>query len=243
MREFDLLKRRQLGQVMNLYKKLPELALPPKNSASWIIGITGPMGAGKSTLGKHLAKILRKKNLLTAVLAVDPSSKRDGGAFLADRQKFRDKELDCDMGFFMHSLGSRGAGSALAGALHKMINYLALTADVVIAETAGAGQSDDEIHKYVDTLVQVLPPLGDELNLEKAGQGEYAHIFAVNDREDFGNTKKFFAKASIGLCKEQAPDGWQKKVFVVNAKEGKGLEAFIEGLFGHRDFTKQKNNG
>ena len=241
MREFSWTERNALAAAISLYQKFPGFSFITPESDSWVIGITGVTGVGKSTLIKPLAKFFRNKDLKVAALAIDPSSRKYGGAILGDRQRVRDSALDTDKGFFFRSLASHEEKSALTNALLKIINYSALFSDVVIVETAGAGQTDIEIRNLVDTLVQVVAPLGDALNLAKAGQNEYTDIFAVNDRESFKDSKKFLAAASMVLCQETEENGWTKKVFLVNAKEKKGIDDFVkDGLFAHKEFLKSK---
>jgi len=241
MSKISWTERNALAAAITLYQKYEGFTVPVENTNAWVIGITGVAGVGKSTLIKPLVKYFRSQDLKVVVLAIDPSSRKDGGAILGDRERVRDRELDTDKGFFFRSLATHGEKSALTNALPKIVSYSKLFSDVVIIETAGAGQTDIEIRDRVDTLVQVVAPLGDALNLAKAGQNEYTDIFTVNGRESFRDNKKFFAAASMVLCQESREGGWTKKVFLVNAKENKGIDELItDGLLAHREFLKHK---
>jgi len=241
MKKITWTQRNSLAQGLSLYQKYKHFTIPAleETNSCWVIGVTGIAAAGKSTLINPLIKTLRKKVFTVAALLIDPSSE-DGSALLADRNELRDPKLDLDDGLFVRSFATRGVKSALTVALPKMIGFTKHFVDIVIVETAGAGQTDVEIENCVDTLVQVLAPLGGALTLEKSGQNEKAHIFAVNERESFTNTKQFFALAEIKLgCKTDA-NGWTKKVFLVNALEKKGIAELVEGLWAHKEFLENK---
>lgn len=238
MRIYSVSERNALAIAISLYQKYPDYPqldtyLINSENSAWTIGVTGVGGVGKSTLIKPLIKLFRKEQLKVAVLAIDPSSSKEQWAILADRCEMRSRELDSDLGVFIRSLATRGEKSALTRSLRRIIKYTQVFSDVVIVETAGAGQGDVEIRNYVDTLVEVLSPLGGSLTLEKAGQNEHADIFAINDRESFKGINKFFALAKIKLVKTDT-SGRTKKVFLINAKEKKGLEELMnDGLKPH----------
>jgi len=145
-----------------------------------IIGITGPPGAGKSTLTSSLIGAFRDRNLTVGVIAVDPSSPLTGGAILGDR--IRMSNFSNDDGVFIRSLASRGSVGGLSRATSKVANLMdAAGFDVVLIETVGAGQSEVEIMNYADvTVVVSAPGLGDEIQAFKAGILEIADILVVN---------------------------------------------------------------
>jgi len=240
MKKIGMFERQALAYMISSFQKYPNMEMHIEKSDAWVIGITGVTGAGKSTFIKKFAEAFRKKDMRVVALLIDPSSKKRGWAILGDRRNLRSDELDCDKGLFIRSLATRGEGLALTDSLSKIIAYSKLFSDVVIVETAGAGQTDVEIREHVDTLVQVIEPLGDSLNLEKAGQSEEANIFVVNDREDFRSSKKFFASAKLILGEQYLDDGWQKKVYLANAETGSDIPEVVEGLFEHREFLEQK---
>lgn len=150
-----------------------------------IIGITGPPGAGKSTVTDKLAKLVRKKGKKAAIIAVDPTSPFSGGAILGDRIRMSD--LNTDEGVFIRSMGTRGALGGLSKAVQGAIKVMDIAGyDYIFVETVGVGQSEIDIVKVADTVLMVMVPgLGDDIQAIKAGIMEIGDIFAVNksDRE------------------------------------------------------------
>jgi LAO/AO transport system kinase len=155
-----------------------------------VCGITGPPGAGKSTLVQRLAMALRRQGQKVAIVAVDPSSPFTGGALLGDR--IRMSHALEDAGLFMRSLASRGHLGGLSVATADVIALIdAAGFDLVLVETVGAGQSEVEIMRLAQTtLVVVVPGLGDDIQANKAGILEIADIFVVNkvDRDGADRT-------------------------------------------------------
>lgn len=145
-----------------------------------VVGVTGPPGAGKSTLTSTLIGAFRQREMTVAVIAVDPSSPLTGGAILGDR--IRMTKYSNDDGVFVRSLASRGSVGGLSRATSKIAHIMdAAGFDVVLIETVGAGQSEVEIMQYADvTIVVSAPGLGDEIQAFKAGILEIADIMVVN---------------------------------------------------------------
>jgi len=193
-----------------------------------VIGVTGPPGAGKSTLVSALIVGLRQRGRTVAVAAVDPSSPFSGGAVLGDRVRMGKRQ--CDEGVFIRSLASRGHLGGLAASVGDIIDVFdAAGFDVVIVETVGAGQSEVEITRYADTRVVACPPgLGDDVQAIKAGVLEIADIFVVTkaDLPDARRTESDLL-TMIGLRRKA---GWTPAVKKVSAPSGEGMDALVDWL-------------
>lgn len=204
-----------------------------------VLGISGVGGAGKSTLIGRMLPLLRQEGLRVVVLAIDPTSEKSQGALLGDRIRMRDSYSD--QGVFIRSLGTRGAPDALTVALPSIIHASAAYCDMVIVETAGAGQVDVGIHRLVDTFVAVFAPLGDMITLMKSGQTEHAHIIAVNVRKGLPENEQFVEQARILLGRDSPQEGWSRRVFSVDAKHNEGIESFVaDGILAHRDSPRPR---
>ncbi len=155
-------------------------ALAPHLGRAHIVGITGPAGAGKSTLVNALVGELLKRGHSVAVVAIDPSSPFTGGAVLGDRIRMAEHQGNDRV--FIRSLAARGHAGGLSHATAQVIDVLdAAGFDVILVETVGAGQSDVAIAKVARTRIVVYPPgLGDEVQALKAGMLEIADILVVN---------------------------------------------------------------
>ena len=207
-----------------------------------VVGTSGAAGVGKSTLISQMLPILRKEELSVVVLAIDPTSDISNGALLGDRIRMRDSYMDD--GVFIRSLGTRGAPDALTVALPAIVKASSIFSDVVLVETAGAGQVDVAIHKFVDTFVAILAPLGDVITLMKSGQTEHAHIVAVNVRKGLPENEQFVEQARIMSGNDMLQDRWKRKVFAIDAKHGDGIKPLIyEGILSHRDVLKKRMQG
>jgi len=160
-------------------------ALFPRAGRARVVGITGPPGAGKSTLVDRLTSHLRKAGKTVGIVAVDPTSPYSGGAILGDRIRMQAHALD--PGVFIRSMATRGHLGGLASATGHVLSVLAASGkDVILLETVGVGQDEVEIVGTADVSVVVLVPgLGDEVQALKAGIMEIADVFVVNkaDRE------------------------------------------------------------
>ena len=198
------------------------------------LGITGPPGAGKSTITNELIKRFLKKNQTIGVIAIDPSSPFSGGALLGDR--IRMNHYNNDKSVFIRSMGSHGNLGGLARKTQEAGDILAASGkDIIIFETVGVGQGEYDIAKAADITVLVLvPESGDEIQLMKAGLVEIADLFVINksDREGSGrlaDTLKSMINAMGNNSKPDAP------VYTTVASNGKGMDKLFNGVFEHLD--------
>jgi LAO/AO transport system kinase len=208
----------------------------PLSGRAKTIGVTGPPGAGKSSLVNRLIAEFRGSGSTVAVIAVDPSSPLSGGAALGDRIRMLD-QFD-DPGIFIRSMASRGKLGGLATTTPAMIHLVdAADFDVVIVETVGVGQEEVDVSLYVDTTVLIqVPGLGDSIQAMKAGILEMADIYVVNksdlDGAD-GAAKEIRAMLTLGAS-QQEHAGWSPPVIKVSARDGTGISDLAEAIERHQ---------
>ncbi|MDX9731035.1 MAG: methylmalonyl Co-A mutase-associated GTPase MeaB [Bdellovibrionales bacterium] len=207
-----------------LVGETPKL-LQPEQTA-FRIGITGPPGAGKSTLISRLIGLWREQGLKVGVLAVDPSSPFTQGAILGDRIRYSEHALD--EGVFIRSLGSRGSLGGLSASAWLMVRAFDIAGfDVVLLETVGVGQTELEIMNVADFISVILTPeSGDGIQGMKAGLMEIADCFAVN-KSDRPGADVFAREIEAALeldPRSMGPDA--PKVFKISALQGTGLSEF-----------------
>ncbi|MBV8905868.1 MAG: methylmalonyl Co-A mutase-associated GTPase MeaB, partial [Acidobacteriia bacterium] len=209
----------------------------PRTGHAMILGITGPPGAGKSTLVDQLAKILRRHGKSVGIIAVDPSSPYTHGAILGDRIRMLDHHDDS--GVFIRSTATRGRLGGLArSTLEMSLLFDAAGRDVVLIETVGVGQDEVEIASLADiTVVVLVPGLGDDVQAIKAGILEVADLFAINKSDLPGADRleqEIRAMQSLGSEDQRSNAAPVRRVIAV---EGQGLEdllTVIEEMFGKR---------
>ena len=196
-----------------------------------IIGITGAPGAGKSSLLGCLIKYFRKeKNMTVGVVAVDPSSPVTGGAFLGDRLRMQGDELDD--GLFIRSLASRGRKGGLSDTAADTVLVMdAMRKDVVFIEAVGSGQSDIDIAGISDCCIAVLVPgMGDEIQLMKAGFMEIGNIFAINKADMDGAESMKALLQSVLAFRDHDESSWVPPVVLTQAVGCKGADELGEAV-------------
>jgi GTPase len=202
------------------------------------IGITGPPGAGKSTLVDGLAKLLREEERSVGIIAIDPSSTYSHGAILGDRIRMQDHHAD--PGVFIRSMATRGRlGGIARGTLELALLLDAAGRDVVVIETVGVGQDEVEIARLADiTVVVLVPGMGDDVQAIKAGIMEIADVFAINKADLPGADRleqEIRAMQSFADATERKEAAPLRRVV---ATEGKGLSELlnvIRAVFEKRD--------
>ncbi|MCC7371092.1 MAG: methylmalonyl Co-A mutase-associated GTPase MeaB [Chloroflexi bacterium] len=208
--------------------------LGPRPLRAWTIGVTGPPGAGKSTLVDRLIAAARAVGLTVGVIAVDPSSPFSGGAILGDRVRMMSHHAD--PGVFIRSMAARDNLGGLADATRDAARLLdAYGFDLVLLETVGVGQSELDVVKIADSvLVIAVPGLGDTVQTLKAGVLEIADLFVVNMADRPGADRTVAELLSMLQLGGRRPHGWSPPVLETVASEGRGVDALWAALQRHR---------
>ena len=198
------------------------------------LGVTGPPGAGKSTITNELIKRFLKKNQTIGVIAIDPSSPFSGGALLGDRVRMN--HYNNDKSVFIRSMGTHGSLGGLARKTQEAGDILAASGkDIIIFETVGVGQGEYDIAKAADlTILVLVPESGDEIQLMKAGLIEIADIFVINksDREGADRLANTLSSMINAIGNDSKPDA---PVFTTVASDGRGMDKFFDGVFDQLD--------
>ena len=215
-------------------------ALFPHSGKARILGLTGPPGAGKSTLVDHLARYYRKQNRTVGIIAVDPTSPYTGGAILGDR--IRMQEHFSDPGIYIRSMATRGSLGGLARTTADVATVLdASGRDLVMIETVGVGQDEVDIVRLADiTIVILVPGMGDDVQSIKAGIMEIADIFVINksDREGAERVEREIRTLQSLAIRS---DKWTPLIVKTVATEGKGIEELAAAIGEYGAYLQREN--
>ena len=233
--------RLALARLMTLVENRdPELPgvmsrLSARTGRAHVVGVTGPPGAGKSTLVDALIGRLRAGGRRIGVVAVDPSSPFSGGAVLGDRIRMQAHFLD--PGVFIRSLATRGSHGGLPRAARDVVRLLdAFGMDVVLVETVGVGQTELDVMRLADSIVVVLvPEAGDTVQVMKAGLLEIADVFVVNKADRDGALR--MVSELEQMLHLRPPSPWTIPVLPTTASIGSGVDAVLDALERHRAFV------
>lgn len=213
----------------------------PHSGNAHIIGVTGSPGAGKSTLLDKVIQNFKDAGKTLGVIAVDPSSPFSGGAVLGDRLRMQQHALDPDV--FIRSMGTRGSLGGLSRATYEAALILdACGKDIVLIETVGVGQSEVDIIKIADTVCLVLVPgMGDDIQIMKAGIMEIADIFIVNKADKQGAERVVTeVNMMLDLLGERS---WSPPVLTTVAEKGEGVDGVAKVITEHRNFLAKSEEG
>ena len=209
-------------------------ALYPHAGKAFLIGVTGPAGAGKSTLVARMIGRLRERGLRVGVVAVDPTSPISGGALLGDRIRMRGHETD--PGVFIRSMAARGQTGGIGLATREAALVMdAMGYQVVAIETVGAGQGEVAVTRCVHTTAVVsIPGMGDEVQAMKAGLLEIGDVFVVNKADRPGADDLVQILESMVAMRSYPPGEWRPPVVKTIAVQNEGIDRLIDLLFEHR---------
>lgn len=225
--------------IENEYEEATDIMrqLYPHTGHAYVLGITGPPGAGKSTMTEKVAKAYRDQGKTVGIIAVDPTSPFTGGAILGDR--IRMNSLTLDEGVFIRSMGTRGS---LGGLSHKTADAVkaldAFGKDIIIVETVGVGQSEVDIVKAADTTVVVLiPGMGDDIQAIKAGILEIGDLFTVN-KSDLDGADKLVKEINMMLDLDSLMTDWRPPISKVVASRNEGIDLLLADVAKHRAYIE-----
>ena len=238
--------RRALARLVTLLEQDPGnapaimKAVYPHAGGAYCLGVTGPPGAGKSTIVDGLVGIMRGRGADVGILAVDPTSPFTGGAVLGDRIRMQRHYLD--PGVFVRSLATRGVHGGLSRVARASVKLLdAFGKEVVIVESVGVGQTELDIMKVADTVVVVVvPEAGDSVQFLKAGLMEIADLFVVNKADRVGAGRVAAAtRAAIDMLGGEP--WWRPPVLMAQAHKGDGIQALYDKILEHREAMEKSS--
>jgi LAO/AO transport system kinase len=226
---------RMISWAENRDERFPEAlsTVYERVGGGWRTGVTGPPGAGKSTLVNEMTRLLRARGETIGVLAVDPSSPFTGGALLGDRIRMEDRTLD--EGVFIRSMATRGSHGGLARAAVDACDVMdAYGLDAILLETVGVGQAEYDVLGAADTVVVVLcPGAGDGVQAMKAGLLEVADVLVVN-KADLDGAERLVRDLEEAVHVRFLARDWEVPVVSCSAAKGQGVDDVIAAVDRHR---------
>lgn len=213
--------------------------LYPHTGNAFLFGITGPPGAGKSTLMTHIITEFRQRDLKVGVVAVDPSSPFSGGALLGDRLRMRRHTED--KGVFIRSMATRGhMGGLSKTTIETALVFDAMGYEAVLIETVGVGQDEVDVAEFVHTTAVVsLPGMGDDIQAMKAGLLEIGDIFVVNKADKPGADDVVDQLRLMLDMRTEANGAWKPPIIKTVAVNSEGVAELVEASYAHRKFLMQ----
>lgn len=235
---------RLITMVENDKVDIPDLMKKIHNHPghSYFLGITGPPGAGKSTLTSKLTGEIREEKATVGIIACDPSSPFSGGAILGDRIRMEAHFLDD--GVFLRSMATRGNLGGLPQKVHAVASLLnSFGKDFILLETVGVGQTELDIRCVADTNILVLTPMaGDYIQAMKSGVIEIADIFVIN-KTDLAEANVTAEDIAYILDMRVKPGEWKPPIIKTQAIEGIGIEECLQAIKEHRQFLEKTGLG
>ena len=235
---------RAVGRLISLVEDgspaLPQImaALAPDTGRAFVLGLTGPPGAGKSTTVAALVRVLRARGERVGVLAVDPTSPFTGGALLGDRVRMQEHALDGEV--LMRSMATRGHLGGLAVAAPQALRvFAAAGCSTVVVETVGVGQSEVDVAATADaTLVLLAPGMGDGVQAAKAGILEIGDLFVVNKADRDGAQPLVRELRGMVALADRPAGAWRPPVLTTVASEGTGVAELLAAVDRFREHQR-----